>query len=536
LVSSDFENKDRNTEDFEKNENPIDNNPPIDDREEKSDTPDEETLFQGASLPENTPAENIDDDTRKELEDLARLFQEEYNKTLKEAEEKGEESEEDGSEEETLEEQSETESVLNLENLCASCGVRERDLSCVEDYEYCSKCRNDMINRPVPLVSRLFKVLAVFGAVISFFLFVLSFPAIEELAEGDIAIKERRINSAINHYSSAINKFESLSSDDGLAKGYVFEKYIPKASFVKARLIDALYKNGYVTYVESYVDTYFEDRLNNPLLYRVKKLNDEAAELSQNLQKAYDIIYDDVSKRPNNLPYDDLAKKLDEMKNTPVEGESKKGETYRKVASNLYKYYIASLSGRDFSEQIAMLEEIKELMPEAYWLYGQNLASIYAKAGEKDKALKSVEELKSYNSEDPMPYAAEAAAHRVSKDFDAAIAAAEKGYNLDPDYGYECLRQKAIAQLLKGQYNEAYETMSFVYEAFLDMDSEDYFIGDMGDTYAITCLAAGKKEEYDSVVELFESYGYNQRPILADYAAGKLTIEQIFLEGKADVA
>lgn len=531
LAQSDFEkNGQSGNEDIELNQDEQKNTPPSDDEGREA------AVESADDSPDIPPAE----DEREELENLAKLFQEEYDKTLKEAEEEDAESpdtlDSDAPEAEETEDNDSPEDVAE-EDLCVRCGKRERDLSISEDYEYCSRCREEMINKRVPFVSSLFKVLSIFAAFISIILFLGSYPAFLELAEGDKAVRENKIDSAIQHYASAIKNYESLNSSEKAAKGYVFAKFVPQSSILKAKLVKLLYENGYVTDVESYITTYFTERqLKNPLLRNVKNLKAQAAEFTANLQKAYSVIYNSLSLVPEEIPYEELAAKLDEMKNTPSEGETKNGAIFRQAAASTYKYYIAFVSGQGFDVQIAALEDTKALVPEAYWLYGHNLAFAYAKSGEKDKALSSVEELKKYNAEDSTPYAVEAAAFRVAGELDSAIAAANKGYELNPRYGYECLRQRAIAELLKGDVNTAFDTMNKVFTEFKEMDSYEYLMGEMGDTYAIICLAAGKTENYENLMELYEAFGYKQRTVLKDYKDGKLTLEQIFLEGKADVA
>lgn len=155
------------------------------------------------------------------------------------------------------------------------------------------------------------------------------------------------------------------------------------------------------------------------------------------------------------------------------------------------------------------------------------MATEYLEAKNYDKVVELCNQMRAQNAEDASAYATEASVYRLQKDYDKAVSTAEKGIKLD-DTSSEPYRQKAIVELLQGDKKAALENAKTAFDLSLNY-ATSY-------TLAVCYLANDDQDGYDEVISTLEYYGVEMGQKVLDYKAGKLTVEDIFLNGEGDVA
>lgn len=151
------------------------------------------------------------------------------------------------------------------------------------------------------------------------------------------------------------------------------------------------------------------------------------------------------------------------------------------------------------------------------------MATEYLEAKDHDKVIELCNQMRERNVEDAGSYATEASVYRLQKQYDKALSTAEKGIALD-DTSSEPYRQKAIVYLLQGDKKGAVENARSAFDLSLNY-ATSY-------TLAVCYLANGDQDGYNEVMSTLESYGVEMGQKVLDYKAGKLTIEDIFLNGE----
>lgn len=481
-----------------------------------------------------------------ELEDIAKVFKQELKKASDEIsnqDDTGNDNSEDlsGSDEklnpneaESLDENMPAQDIPE-EDLCLCCGERARDYEISPDYEYCSDCREAMKNHPIPIWSRLVFVLTILFSFFALGYFILIFEPFAVSVSADTALKQGKIDTALATYDSAISAYKALEQElnSGAAQTSQTALININPRFIAAKFLDTLFMSGYINDIPTFALEYFPgSQLDSFINYKAAKTYNISNELSSAMQSAYGVINEYSELPPEEIPYSEVIEKLDELATQWQEDEY---TVYRDIALNIYRYYIAYLSDKDLDTQILPLEEIRTAKPDFYWVYGYNLALSYAKSGNTQKALDLVDEIKKFNTEDNTPYSVEACAHRVNRDYDKAIEAANKGLELSDAYFQELKRQKAIAYLLKGEEDNAYDLMREIYDLYIENGYEGYLAGEIGDTFAIAALESGNNDALDELKSVYVQNSIEFGNVLKAYLNGEIVVEQIFLEGKADV-
>ena len=192
-----------------------------------------------------------------------------------------------------------------------------------------------------------------------------------------------------------------------------------------------------------------------------------------------------------------------------------------------YKYMLAAMTEQESSVRIQFLEGVQKENESYGWIYLPAMATEYLEAKDHDKVIELCNQMRERNVEDAGSYATEASVYRLQKQYDKALSTAEKGIALD-DTSSEPYRQKAIVYLLQGDKKGAVENARSAFDLSLNY-ATSY-------TLAVCYLANGDQDGYNEVMSTLESYGVEMGQKVLDYKAGKLTIEDIFLNGEGDVA
>jgi len=460
-------------------------------------------------------------------------------------------------------------------DLCVRCNVRRRDTSIAEDYEYCSRCRKDMLKVPLKWYSFLIAVAAFLLTVVAFAFAVFSTDVAMAVFEGDILARKDRLNDALASYTEAQDRVDELNSifgaaftkDDGT--GYPADESIlfsrGRKTLLKELKVTALAKGplaaGYtleeLKLDEKAIKKYGFKSLKQYLdMYNAFKVAQEAVDpiLSE---------YQEAS--PENVPYDELIKKIDELKTGENAG------LYEPYFLEYYKTFVAVIAGKGAEAELEHLLSVKSLAPDALWLYGYYLADcynrldkydemsevcdaliavnknslqaysmkgrVYCIRGEYDRAMEISDKMDKYNPENPATYAFKAEIQRRQGDVEAALETAVKGLAQIQEQGpmpgkSELFRQQAIALLLKNDNKGAYNAVNQAYESA-------YYTGEttleLVNTVALCAWLAEEKEVFEETVGFIERNGYKLSENVTAVKDGEKTVRDIFIGGKGDV-
>ena len=315
-------------------------------------------------------------------------------------------------------------------------------------------------------------------------------------------VRQEKLNSALDAYYDA-SQDTTAAAAKRMVKG-------------QAQLYLDL---GYVENAQSLIKKYY----TTAQLERV--WNRDLNELYQNLNAITDTIsaveelfsgYGEVE--DDKLPYDELIEKIEALK---------ENGSYDKAILEYYKYMLAAMTEQESSVRLQFLEAVQKENESYSWIYLPAMATEYLEAKNYDKVVELCNQMRAQNAEDASAYATEASVYRLQKDYDKAVSTAEKGIKLD-DTSSEPYRQKAIVELLQGDKKAALENAKTAFDLSLNY-ATSY-------TLAVCYLANDDQDGYDEVISTLEYYGVEMGQKVLDYKAGKLTVEDIFLNGEGDVA
>lgn len=339
---------------------------------------------------------------------------------------------------------------------------------------------------------------ALYGAA-DFFIGVSPFARV---LQAEQYVRQGKLNSALDAYYDA-SQDTTAAAAKRMVKGQA-----------------QLYLNlGYVENAQSLIKKYY----TTAQLERA--WNRDLNELYQNLNAITDTIsaveelfsgYSEVG--DDQLPYDELIEKIEGLK---------ENESYDKAILEYYKYMLAAMTEQESSVRIQFLESVQKENESYSWIYLPAMATEYLEAKNYDKVVELCDQMRAQNVEDASAYGTEASVYRLQKEYDKAISTAEKGIALD-DTSSEPYRQKAIVELLQGDKKAALANAQTAFDLSLNY-ATSY-------TLAVCYLANGNQDGYEEVISTLEYYGVEMGQKVLDYKAGKLTVEDIFLNGEGDVA
>ena len=494
---------------------------------------------------EDSASEQPQQDIHDEMENLAKVFQQELDKTSEEAKKEVAVDDTDAVKEETEEtDGKEPEEKVN-ENLCQCCGENEK----VEGKNYCEDCLEAMRHYPFKWVYFLFAAVLIYLAVMAGIKIVDTAPGFTEAYKGDVLAKAKYYSAAQEQYTLAENHFYKKSIDAKLAY---------KRSFETA------YKQGNLSNLYSAVtNLYSEWELNLPHMKTLKKMMQESQVFVATASDLGTVMDSYSSVSEADLPYNEIIEKMEQFRNatlylgydengeittteeaTTSSSSSSSSDTASKVyfpratkyddaLISYYEYYVAKTCNKSYEERIKYLEKVKEEAPDKYWLYAGELGAEYAINGKGEEAKKLADDMIKKMPESSDPYVVKAVAARVwDKDYDAALSYCDEGLQLDESY--ELYRQKALVYLAQGDYKSAQEQAQEAYESYDNISSVN--------TLALCALANGDSAKYDEMKAIYdkanEYYGetkYDFPDCIKQYMSGAITIKDIVCAGGYDV-
>lgn len=488
-----------------------------------------------------------DDELKSEMEDLARIFKEELDKAVKDAETAAE------ADSTTLEVEgytpravSRTDKKKETAKLCEICGQKPCGTEKNPDSPYCKDCEELLEKYPYDWKGAATVIAVVCIAVAAVFLFALDTPMFSAMKRGDEAYKNNQLFSARAEYDKALN---TLSEDD-------FGKNLSlhaKDALVSYDLLDR-------ESALSTINTYFNETLLKLPAYKALGETEEAIATLQATATAiqnhlynyaaitdhnYQEVIDMLSSLSGKKIYVKNGMCVDETDEEYTPDGTEDVYIYDEGWLYLYKYSVAYEAGKDETVYIEFLEKAVE-HKSLESLVTPLLATIYAGMGEYEKAEKLADKILALNTEGIDYHLVYAMIYRYrDADYQKAIDICDDGLevlsDLDnasvvlPSYGYILEMQKSINYIMLEDYEKAYEAVAEGYEYQSQMGTMDIQIRDL---YAMLALETGDKATFEALETEIAEAGEYATPFTDDvtaYREGKKTLKDIVMDGGYDL-
>lgn len=467
-----------------------------------------------------------------ELEDLAKVFQEELDRAKAEAAEVAENGVEDP--EILIQEledipssvntRSATEEVIPRDELCECCEEQHRGTAQNPNSPYCEACDAALRHYPFEFLNVLLVLIVLALVFCGGYVFADHTATFVAAVKADDYVKEHQMYTALDAYSTAVTQMQSDKINGEL---------------VYKRQALMMYQIGFVSDMESASSSIKAWEMQMPHFRSLKKALDDSANILVTAQKASALVDAYSTTQASEIPYDDVLSQLDALKTAEVTTDAQAESTgtssgYQAKASQqnnamlaFYKYCLALYCEKDLETQIGFVEEIQREGPQYVWLYGPLLGELYAKSGRDIEPICAM--ITEANAEDDSVSQARVIALRRQGDYDAAIALCDERINAGSDMTYELYRQECLCYLLKGDYQKAYTAANSAFQSTSPSIQ-------LCNTLALAALAAGQDSAFTEVKELLEYNGFTLATEVTGYQNGTLTIENIFTEGDYDIS
>lgn len=505
--------------DFEKNENELfdeENNVDAHEASEAENALEENISAVTAEEENEEPAQQ--DELLDELEGIRSRFQELLDETAETYLAGGDIQDYDDEEEQ----KKEADEEISSEDLCQCCGEKKRDTSFDEDYPYCADCRELMKHSPLSFLGVLALLCVLILTGVSVYMFGSSNAEIANQAlTAESYSANGKIYSALSAYNQILQSYSSSSTS------LVSTPALPKK--VAARYAQTYASLLNYSYANSVVEEFFsESDLKNPIY---KKLN-EYSEKNDCYSDIMSLI--NTALQDENNGADEICASLEELKQE---------EDSDAFLIDYYEYIVVQYFGESAEKQYDMLTSLIEEYPDQ-WPLKYELCAVCAKLGKTDEAQTNLNEVIKYNSEDGAIYAYLADAYRFCEepDPDKMLEAVEKGETADADTGYATAdlgRVKAIAYLLKGDYDSAYDSASSAYNSAYSSLYYGYSISNLSQclyTYQLCAHLKDDQDAYDSVTAILGYVGLDESKDIKSFIKGKASLEDIITNKEGDLA
>lgn len=473
-------------------------------------------------------------DYREEMEELARIFKEELDKTTAEAEEMAKNAEEE-------------DQIPEKEDLCECCGERPRGTEKDPKSPFCSECEELLEEYPYDWKGAFMAVVAVCIAIASVFLFVINAPIFSTMKQGDRELKNNNVYSAAASYDTAM--------------GYIDEEDFDEYLGFQAKVIETQYLLLNMDSAVQVAGTYFSDfQLKLPMFDKVEKLCDEI----EAMQASVIVIQNHLDKYPAELDeqYDEIIAELQSLSGKKI--YVKDGECHDETETdyvpdgtedvyicdegwlNLYMYSAAKYCNKDDAVCAEYLEKAVNMSNYIDLLVNPLLGATYVGIGEYDKAEKIAEDIKEQNAESPDYYMVKSMLSRYrDKDYQKGADICDEGIEmlegikggeqLIADTGYVLAMHKTLNYIMLGNYDEAYLAIADCY----NYQMNGYGPGlETRDLYAMLALATGDTKSFENFELEIKEYGDDSIQFssdVTDYKNGKITLEELAMSGRYDL-
>lgn len=488
-----------------------------------------------------------DDELKNEMEDLARIFKEELDKAVKDAETAAEADstslEVEGYDPRAVSRKAKKKEAVTL---CEICGQRPCGTEKNPDSPYCKDCEELLEKYPYDWKGVVAVIACVCIAVAAVFLFALDTPVFSTMKHGDEAYKNNQLYSARAEYDKALNFLEEEDYGKNLSLH-------AKDALLNYDLLDR--ESALTT-----INTYFNDTLLKLPAYKdlgeteekIASLQATASAIQTHLYN-YEAITDNNYQEVIDMLSSLSGKKIyvkndmchDELDEDYTPDGTERVYTYDEGWLYLYKYSVAVEAGKSEKEFVEFIEKAAEY-ESLDTLVTPLLAATYVGIGEYEKAEELADKIRELNAESIDYHLIHILAYRYRDgNYKKAIAICDNGLDLLagldnatellPSYGYILELQKSINYIMLEDYEKAYNAVKQCYEYQSQFGSIDIQIRDL---YAMLALQTGDKATFESFEAEIAEAGSYATPFTDDvtaYREGKKTLQEIVMDGGYDL-
>lgn len=504
---------------------------------------------------QESPVEN---DIQQEMEDLARIFKEELDKSKKEAKEDllaVEEFEVEGYDPKKVS-KSEKKAVEKQE-MCEYCGTKPRGTEKNPKSPYCKDCEELLEKCPYDykgVIAAMIIICIVIGAV---FCFAVNTPIFSLMKKGDKAVEDNRLYSAVIDYEKALEYVQAKDTED------VFYN-------LHAKRVNLFYRMANISSISAEVEEYLgDDILKLPTFKKTKEINDHVDSMIAtsviitrhvNLDTVTAGNYEETLSALDNLVGKKVYVRGTEYFEEGEEGFTPNGKetVYTLDAGWIYivKYQASVRLEKEAPEYV---EDMKKAVDASDFMLntaGYMLAGTYVELGRYDKAEEIANKLYANNTESTDYYLIMSMVKRYrDKDYNGAIAVADQGItaltnssggsDMVIQYGHPLRMQKGLNYIMLGDYNTANDVL---YDCcyYLSQTPVDSYGTTMISLYpmaweisALTALEVGDTEMYEAMEENLKTETDAEIDVyeanLEEYKAGTKTLVNLVESGRYDL-
>ncbi len=437
---------------------------------------------------------NQSSDYRAEMEELARIFKEELDKTIEESE--NTETVEAYEVEGYKVTMGETKPVEELteDQLCECCGERARGTEKNPNSPFCSECEAILEKYPYDWKGATAAIVTLFVTLAAIVCFIVNVPVFSHTFEAEKAFNEGNLFTANQKFNKALEVI--AEEDEG-----VFLNVYKKRVLLNYRMLD-------MDSVLSDTGDYFSDFAKKMPMYKdIAEIEEEIMGMQATVLVIQDIVsqYNDIS--DNN--YDEIIKALDALSGKKIyvkgtayhlegeEGFTPTGKEDVYICDDawieMYKYSAAQYLEKDGKIITGFLSSAAEKSDYISVLVNPLLAATYVGIGEYDKAEALLPSIKEANKENIDYYMVKSMLYRYrDKDYQKGVDTCISGLNMlskIPDgsdmvaqIGYILSMQKTLNYIMLNDYKSAYASAKECYS----YQSETYSISvQVRDMYAM---------------------------------------------------
>lgn len=400
------------------------------------------------------------------------------------------------------------------ETLCVRCGKNKKPTD--EEGEilddYCDDCMTARLSTHVSWVAGIF---------FAILLAVTAFAGRELVKSSDSFMTLMRAAGyrAEHRYTSAVDTYYA-ALQGGIESDYVVKNMI--ACYENSDL--AIYVAELLTQLG-----YDEKELQKPWNYTLKKAYEKSEKIALTAEAAEKAIDDNTNADTGAFDFDAASKKLDELQ---------QDKQYDPAIVQYYRYYAATVAGKDLNAQLEILTAEKKYIKSHGWLFEPKIAMVKAQLRQTDEALEMCAEMKKENKEWGEAYFLEVYALRLAGKYEEAAQKADAGVEAfngtigdkgDSDrYALsELYRQRAITAILAGDSKAGAEFAEKAHDTYQTVDTCNL----LGICYAL----AKDEESYKNMEDFLKENGYEYEKDVKAVKNGEKTAADIFTSERGEI-
>lgn len=424
------------------------------------------------------------------------------------------------------------------ETLCCICHRRAKLVKDGVEYEYCGRCRKELIDKKYNWKSVVTFILSIGVAALTVVIGFIASANMISVYHAKKLTYEGKLTSASNYYRNILDEVKENSAYETNSVMSLFT--IDLGEKTARDFLDLEYRLGFIHNVSEDIQSYFPSiDLNKKSNAVLKQYVDEYQDIYDLSMSVNTMIQEFQSKK--NPTVDELKKVLEELeKNKKDAGDMKSAFT------SYYQYYVCLSVDNTEDLQLKYLNEIMKKLPDAKWMYQMSLAQVNLMQNNNSKCIKICNDALADNSESMEAYRMKMKALYRDKKYDEALKVSKQAIEAangivnsnseeqqsgevltnDLKYASNIYYEQAIIYCLKGDMQLAQKSIENSYKGN-PRSLEGAYV------YCLINKLNGNDEAYNDLYSQMTQYGYELPDNAKKLIEGKTSFEEVFVNGKA---